>query len=63
MKANYLNITYLSSFRKDGHPSIHREPGTPTPIREDCSHWCLPGIPDLWNQLLYAYLLLDEFST
>ena len=18
----------------------------------DCSHWCLPGVPDVWNQFL-----------
>ncbi|KAK9922706.1 hypothetical protein M0R45_031158 [Rubus argutus] len=22
----------------------------------DCSHWCLPGLPDTWNDLLYAAL-------
>uniref|UniRef100_A0A804NG18 Trichome birefringence-like N-terminal domain-containing protein n=1 Tax=Zea mays TaxID=4577 RepID=A0A804NG18_MAIZE len=24
----------------------------------DCSHWCLAGVPDTWNQILYASLLL-----
>ncbi|KAG6505065.1 hypothetical protein ZIOFF_037413 [Zingiber officinale] len=23
----------------------------------DCSHWCLPGLPDTWNELLFASLL------
>ncbi|KAK8651154.1 hypothetical protein V6N13_140767 [Hibiscus sabdariffa] len=22
----------------------------------DCIHWCLPGVPDTWNQLLLALL-------
>ncbi|KAI3449620.1 hypothetical protein Pfo_006285 [Paulownia fortunei] len=27
----------------------------PAPLhRQDCSHWCLPGVPDSWNELLYA---------
>ncbi|KAH7512203.1 hypothetical protein FEM48_Zijuj12G0065700 [Ziziphus jujuba var. spinosa] len=59
----YLNITYLTEFRKDGHPSKYREPGTPPSAPQDCSHWCLPGVPDTWNNLLYAYLLSKEFRT
>ncbi|XP_073128779.1 protein trichome birefringence-like 37 [Henckelia pumila] len=44
-----LDVTTLSQLRKDGHPSKYSEhPGM------DCSHWCLPGLPDTWNQLLYA---------
>ncbi|XP_009620645.1 protein trichome birefringence-like 8 isoform X2 [Nicotiana tomentosiformis] len=59
----FLNVTYLSEFRKDGHPSEHREPGTPAGAPQDCSHWCLPGVPDTWNELLYAHLLLNGFRT
>jgi len=62
-KVNFLNITYLSELRSDGHPSIHREPITPNPAIEDCSHWCLPGVPDTWNQILYAQLLAENFRT
>uniref|UniRef100_M4CML9 Uncharacterized protein n=1 Tax=Brassica campestris TaxID=3711 RepID=M4CML9_BRACM len=46
-----LDITTLSQLRKDAHPSIYGVTG-----RTDCSHWCLPGLPDTWNQLLYAAL-------
>ncbi|XP_044507536.1 protein trichome birefringence-like 8 [Mangifera indica] len=60
-KVQLLNITYLTEFRSDGHPSSHREPGTPAGAPQDCSHWCLPGVPDTWNELLYAYLLSMEF--
>lgn len=54
-----LDVTYLSNFRKDAHASIyHVGSGEPRPFnRQDCSHWCLPGLPDTWNQLLYASLL------
>ncbi|XP_074267551.1 protein trichome birefringence-like 8 [Silene latifolia] len=61
MKAKFLNITYLSELRSDGHPSIHREPIAPQPAVEDCSHWCLPGVPDTWNELLYSHLLREDF--
>ena len=63
LKVKYLNITYLTEVRKDGHPSRHREPGTPPGAPQDCSHWCLPGVPDTWNQLLYAHLLSMGFRT
>ncbi|XVF07600.1 hypothetical protein REPUB_Repub06bG0153300 [Reevesia pubescens] len=62
-KVQMLNITYMTQFRKDGHPSRHREPGTLANAPQDCSHWCLPGIPDTWNELLYAHLLSMEFRT
>ncbi|XP_027368704.1 protein trichome birefringence-like 4 [Abrus precatorius] len=59
----YLNITKMTDYRKDGHPSVYREAGYNKGLRmvlppQDCSHWCLPGIPDSWNQLLYATLLI-----
>ncbi|KAK4372371.1 hypothetical protein RND71_007755 [Anisodus tanguticus] len=48
---NLLDITKLSQLRKDGHPSkFNGFKGM------DCTHWCLAGVPDTWNQILYAYL-------
>ncbi|CAN0892583.1 Protein trichome birefringence-like 10 [Linum grandiflorum] len=57
---NVLNITHLAAKRKDGHASVYYlgPGGGPASIhRQDCSHWCLPGVPDSWNELLYALLL------
>ncbi|KAF7833550.1 protein trichome birefringence-like 43 [Senna tora] len=53
-KVHLLNITRLSQQRKDGHPSVYGRPGRH--IGMDCSHWCLPGVPDTWNELLLAEL-------
>ncbi|KAK4485753.1 hypothetical protein RD792_008399 [Penstemon davidsonii] len=59
----YLNISRLTDYRKDGHPSIYRPDyqavqQDPASVHaQDCSHWCLPGVPDTWNQLLYVSLL------
>ncbi|CAN1816618.1 Protein trichome birefringence-like 2 [Linum perenne] len=50
----YLNISRLTDHRKDGHPSIYRKKSERS---QDCSHWCLPGVPDTWNELLYASML------
>lgn len=56
-----LDITMLSEMRKDGHPSIYSGDLSPeqraNPAQSaDCSHWCLPGLPDTWNQLFYTTL-------
>ncbi|CAN0855544.1 Protein trichome birefringence-like 4 [Linum grandiflorum] len=54
----YLNITKMTSYRGDGHPAIyHDRRAGGGGMFEDCSHWCLPGVPDSWNQLLFAALL------
>lgn len=56
-----LNVTRLTNFRKDGHPSIYGKNHTAarkvSTRRQDCSHWCLPGVPDAWNELIYAALV------
>ncbi|KAI4306399.1 hypothetical protein L6164_029680 [Bauhinia variegata] len=49
-----LDITLLSQLRKDAHPAEYSGDHS----GNDCSHWCLPGLPDTWNQLLYAALTM-----
>ena len=59
----YMNISKLTDYRKDGHPSIYRmqykteKERNSAELYQDCSHWCLPGVPDTWNELLYGALL------
>ncbi|KAH1152856.1 hypothetical protein AAZX31_18G023600 [Glycine max] len=60
----FLNITQLSNYRKDAHTSIYKKqwnPLTPEQLANpasyaDCVHWCLPGLPDTWNELLFVKL-------
>ncbi|XP_076886837.1 protein trichome birefringence-like 31 [Bidens hawaiensis] len=63
-----LNITQMSEYRKDGHASIYGERKGKLLTKEqrldpknyaDCIHWCLPGVPDTWNEILYGVLLQD----
>lgn len=65
IKIEYLNTTHLSEYRKDAHPSIYKnffhtvseeQLSNPTSY-SDCTHWCLPGVPDVWNQILYSYIM------
>lgn len=61
----FLNITQLSEYRVEAHSSIYTEMGgklltdeqKADPLKfADCIHWCLPGVPDTWNQIFLAYL-------
>lgn len=68
LQVKFLNITQLSEYRKDGHPSIYRKQWEPLNQEQinnpssyaDCIHWCLPGVPDAWNEILYAYIFSDQ---
>ncbi|RWW26455.1 hypothetical protein GW17_00009152 [Ensete ventricosum] len=52
-----MDVTSMSALRRDGHPSIYAEEGRDREgPASDCSHWCLPGVPDAWNEMLYALL-------
>ncbi|KMS99470.1 hypothetical protein BVRB_2g044660 isoform B [Beta vulgaris subsp. vulgaris] len=63
-QVTFLNITQLSSYRKDAHTQIFKKQWGPlTPEQKadpktyaDCVHWCLPGLQDTWNELLFAKL-------
>ena len=63
---NFLNITTLSEYRKDAHTSVYtirqgkllnREQQADPQNFADCIHWCLPGLPDIWNEFLYAKII------
>ncbi|XP_057808199.1 protein trichome birefringence-like 34 [Salvia miltiorrhiza] len=61
----YLNISHMSNYRLDAHPSIYRKFFHPLSKGRlanpknyaDCLHWCLPGLPDVWNEILYTYII------
>ncbi|KAE8665401.1 Protein trichome birefringence-like 6 [Hibiscus syriacus] len=59
-----LNVTGLSAYRIDGHPSIYgKKLGTRySSSIQDCSHWCLPGVPDTWNEILFFHLQSKQKS-
>ncbi|KAL2572039.1 hypothetical protein AAZV13_17G043700 [Glycine max] len=49
-----LDITALSQLRDEAH--ISRFSLTAKPGVQDCLHWCLPGVPDTWNEMLFAQI-------
>ncbi|KAJ0249095.1 PMR5 N-terminal domain-containing protein [Hirschfeldia incana] len=66
---HFLNITGLSEYRKDAHTSVYttrqgklltREQQTDPASYADCLHWCLPGLPDTWNEILYTHIISNS---
>lgn len=62
-------ITRMSALRRDGHPSIYdrgNSSGEKKQLKDrnnsDCSHWCLPGVPDTWNEILNAMLWEQQIN-
>ncbi|CAF2145216.1 hypothetical protein HID58_049807 [Brassica napus] len=62
-----LDITALSELRDEAHISGSKlKPRKPkkvksnvtstAPVINDCLHWCLPGVPDTWNELFIAQI-------
>lgn len=47
-----LHVTPMSAFRSDAHVGTWSD----RPSLSDCSHWCLPGVPDVWNEIVISYL-------
>jgi hypothetical protein len=54
-RVKLLDITAISKLRDEGHISNSSFKKASTGIN-DCLHWCLPGIPDMWNELLFVQL-------
>ncbi|XP_077234019.1 trichome birefringence-like protein (DUF828) isoform X2 [Tasmannia lanceolata] len=53
-----LDLTHLSEFRADAHPAIWLGQKDAVAIwGQDCMHWCLPGVPDTWVDILSALIL------
>jgi hypothetical protein len=55
LKASLLDITRLPAYQQDAHIFNYS-----TFHAMGCSHWCLPGVPDTWNELVYSFLLLRD---
>ncbi|KQK00092.1 protein trichome birefringence-like 14 isoform X3 [Brachypodium distachyon] len=53
-RVKLLDVTAISRLRSEGHISNHSVGAQRE--KYDCLHWCLPGVPDLWNELLFAQI-------
>ncbi|XP_058181043.1 xylan O-acetyltransferase 1 [Rhododendron vialii] len=63
---HFLNVTTLSEYRKDAHTSVYTirqgkmlndEQKADPATYADCIHWCLPGLPDVWNEFIYTRII------
>ncbi|OMO92116.1 PC-Esterase [Corchorus olitorius] len=58
-----LDLTHLSEFRADAHPAIWLGKKDAVSVwGQDCLHWCLPGVPDTWVDIL-VQLIYNRLET
>lgn len=57
-----MDMLALSGARFDGHPSsqVRKPIANGSFAVHDCMHWCLPGVPDTWNEILVNYLCQQD---
>ncbi|TYK04348.1 protein trichome berefringence-like 7 [Cucumis melo var. makuwa] len=48
-----MHLTPMGSYRSDAHVGNWGD----NPSLQDCGHWCLPGFPDIWNEIIISYFL------
>ena len=51
----FLNVTHTSIYKRQWSQPTAEQLADPRTYA-DCVHWCLPGLQDTWNELLYAKL-------
>ncbi|KAL8132891.1 protein trichome berefringence-like 7 [Apium graveolens] len=51
-----MHVTPMGASRSDAHVGTWSD----NPLVPDCSHWCLPGVPDAWNEILFSRLLSQD---
>ncbi|PPD76721.1 hypothetical protein GOBAR_DD26353 [Gossypium barbadense] len=51
-----LHVTPMGAFRSDAHVGTWSDKQSVA----DCSHWCLPGVPDTWNEILLSMMLSKD---
>lgn len=53
-KVKILDISAISELRDEAHMSRYGYKASKG--AQDCLHWCLPGVPDTWNEILCAQI-------
>ncbi|KAD5507573.1 hypothetical protein E3N88_15276 [Mikania micrantha] len=53
-----MYVTPMGSYRSDAHVGTWSD----NPMVPDCSHWCLPGVPDAWNEVLLGIIFVCELD-
>ena len=48
-----VDVTKASLARPDAHVQWYGQETT----REDCTHYCAPGVPDVWAHIVYSLVM------
>ena len=53
-----LGCAHIQGYEKTSGSNVKYQSRTDTNVGdEDCTHFCIPGLPDHWNRLMYNYLI------
>ena len=53
-----VDILHIQGYEKTSGSNVKYQSRTDTNVGdEDCTHFCIPGLPDHWNRLMYNYLI------
>eukprot|EP00475_Leptophrys_vorax_P005036 TRINITY_DN13031_c1_g2_i1.p1 TRINITY_DN13031_c1_g2~~TRINITY_DN13031_c1_g2_i1.p1 ORF type:complete len:434 (-),score=30.95 TRINITY_DN13031_c1_g2_i1:253-1380(-) len=55
-RIDFMDLTYMMALRPDGHVQKYYGPSKNSKTKWDCLHWCLPGVPDAWSDVLQLIL-------
>ncbi|CAI5502513.1 unnamed protein product, partial [Closterium sp. Naga37s-1] len=53
----HMDLTAMMALRPDGHVQKYYGPAKNSKTKWDCLHWCLPGVPDAWTDVLQQMLI------
>ena len=56
-RIHFLDLAAPSAMRPDGAMARFWRGHGPEKIKEDCVHYCMPGVVDAWSTLVYNWLL------
>ncbi|CAI7765412.1 unnamed protein product [Closterium sp. NIES-53] len=58
----HMDLTAMMALRPDGHVQKYYGPAKNSKTKWDCLHWCLPGVPDAWTDVLQQMLIYRGLS-
>ena len=53
-----VDVLWIQGYENTSQANVRilRRTDTPSSV-DDCTHWCLPGMPDHWNRLFFNYII------
>ncbi len=61
LRQSGVDVLWIDGYEQTAQSNVQIESRTDTRTGDqDCTHFCIPGLPDHWNRLLFNYLMSME---